>query len=231
LTATNGVAITSTNSTGDITISSGDDITIKSTPNSGGNITIEVGTLSTATGLLRLDANDGTIEMNSSNFSIGPTYVETTYVLYPPRIRLGTFASSQPLLSFSINAVKRGTSTSGQMCLQPQFESSTTNLSEFIMMPCNVRFLRWVIIYDNDGNTDTTMSFTLQSKIGNAGTITNERTETFTTDVASVRTNTQGGTINGTTGVDYTRDLILGISYSGAPANEFGFIIYAQQIA
>jgi hypothetical protein len=225
-----GITLRTTGTTGDIILSSGDDITINTRPNSGGNITIEVGTLSTATGLLRLDANNGTIEINSANISVGPSYFETTYSIYTPRYRVGNFASSLPLLSFSVLLVKRGTATSGQLLFQPQESANTTNPSDFQIMPCHVKFLRWVVNYDNDSGTNTTMSFTFQSKIGNAGSISNLHTETFGTDVSSTRTNTQGGNINSGVGVDYRRDVIMGVNYSGAPANEFGVILYAQQI-
>jgi hypothetical protein len=226
ITSADDITITSADN---ITITSVDDITIQSTTNTGGNITIEVGTLTTATGLLRLDANSGTIEMNSSNLSIAPSYVETTYTIYAPKFRIGTFSSSQPLLSYQLHGVKRGTSTSGFLLLQPSFESSTTNAQDWLILPCDVRFLRYAIMYDNDSGTNTTIDFAFKKKTSNTATPTTPYTLSFTTSVSTARTNTQGGAINTTAGVTYAQDEIIGFDYSGAPANEFGIIFYASQ--
>lgn len=226
-----GIAIKTNGTTGDISITSGDDITIQSTPNTGGAITIEVGTLSSATGTLRLDANSGTIEINSSNFSVSSvsSYLESTNTVYAPKYRVGTFGSSQPLLSYQLHAVKRGTATSGFLLLQPSFESSTTNAQDWLILPCDVRFLRYAIMYDNDSGVNTTIDFVFNKKTSNTATPTTPYTLSFTTSVSTARTNTQGGAINSTTGVVYSRDEIIGFDYSGAPANEFGIIFYATQ--
>jgi hypothetical protein len=86
-------------------------------------------------------------------------------------------------------------------------------------------------MYDNDSGANTSLSFTFTYKTGgNASTEFFYHTETFTTIVSTARANTQTGSINGTTGLDYNINDIVGLSYSGAPANEFGVVFYAQQI-
>lgn len=139
-------------------------------------------------------------------------------------------ALTTPLLTFQLAGVKRGTATSGALALQPQESANTTNVSDYFAVPCRLRFLRWTIMYDNDSGANTNLSFTFTYKVGNAGTEFFYHTETFTTIVSTARANTQTGSINGTTGLDYAVGDIMGLSYSGAPANEFGVVFYAQQI-
>jgi hypothetical protein len=82
---------------------------------------------------------------------------------------------------------------------------------------------------DSGANTNLALSFYFKQG-GNAGTNFFDYTETITTIVSASRSNSQTGSINGTTGLDYDTTEIISIDYASSPSNEWTLILYGQQI-
>ena len=234
-TTAGGITIRTNGTTGDIVLSSVDDINLTTTGTAGAltlkstnsNVGITCGAGDTIT--LTNGATDKQT-ITSSATTMTNTNIGAVGNFVASRIFVGTIASNTPLLSFQLAGVKNGTSTSGGLLLQPAYDNVGGQDIFNFQVPFPIRILKYVLMFDADSgaNTNLTLSFYFKTG-GNAGTRFFDYTETITTIVSSTRSNSQTGNINGTTGLDYTTANIISIDYASSPANEWTLILYAQQ--
>jgi hypothetical protein len=228
-----GIAISSTSATGDVTIDAVDNINLTTTGTAGeivitstnSNVDITCGAGDTIT------LTNGVTEkqtITSTTTTITNTNTGVVGNFTASRIFVGTIASNTPLLSFQLSGIKNGTSTSGGLLLQPALDNVGGQDIFNFQVPFPIRILKYVLMFDADSGVNTNLTLSFYYKTGNAGTRTFDYTETITTIVSSARSNSQSGNINGTTGLDYTNE-IISIDYAASPANEWTLILYAQQ--
>jgi hypothetical protein len=146
-----------------------------------------------------------------------------------PIYKIGTYASSVPLLSFQLHGVKRGANTTAGILLGPCYNFTSTDEMFNYCLPCNIEFTRATLMFDADGTSSGTMNLDFSRKSTNGGTpaLVHSMGVAYTTGGAT--SFSQAFPINTGSPLKYNAGEFITVAYSGSPANEWGIVFHGFQ--
>lgn len=146
-----------------------------------------------------------------------------------PIYKIGTYASSGPLLSFQLHGVKRGANTTAGILLGPCYNFTSTDEMFNYCLPCNIEFTRATLMFDADGTSSGTMNLDFSRKSTNGGTpaLVHSMGVAYTTGGAT--SFSQAFPINTGSPLKYNAGEFITVAYSGSPANEWGIVFHGFQ--
>jgi hypothetical protein len=231
---TSGISISSTSATGDIGITSGDNINLTTT-GTGGDILITSASTSTSQAI-ELSATAGGINITADAGDInitagaGNDIINTGNFYSANYYRIGTQFSNVPICSFILSGTATSNATAGNISWNGTVGASELNKLDWTVFPFRVRLQYIVLMFDADGTASGTIAFSFQVKTTNAGTAAVRKSQNIAYATNTSVPYTQVTTLTGTTAAN-TWDIgdFLYLSYTAAPGNEWGVILYGFQ--
>lgn len=146
-----------------------------------------------------------------------------------PIYKIGTYASSVPLLSFQIHGVKNGANALDYILFGPCYNFTSTDKMYNYQLPCNIEFTRATLMFDTDTTTSGTLDLNFYRTSTNTGTpaLVHSQGQAYSTSTA--RSYSFSFPINTGSPLTYNAGEFISVIYANSPGNEWGIVFHGFQ--